>query len=140
MPPNDQVALGLAVYGGLRVGALLALDRASIDLDSQVLHVRRGWDPTAREFIDAKSREGRTVPISNRLASLLANHLILLNHPSAGLLFPGRDPNFPVHPAILRRRAAKRWLDLGLEPLGFHEARHTYASINIAAGMNAKWT
>lgn len=27
---------------------------------------------------------------------------------------------------------------MGLRPLGFHEARHTYASIAIAAGLNAK--
>jgi len=27
---------------------------------------------------------------------------------------------------------------MGLKPLGFHEGRHTYASIAIAAGLNAK--
>ena len=27
---------------------------------------------------------------------------------------------------------------MGLKPLGFHEGRHTYASIAIAAGLNPK--
>ena len=139
LAPRDQAALGLAVYGGLRVGELLALDVAGIDLDARTLHVRRGWDPTAREFIATKSRRARTVPIGDRLSRLLVDHLVLLDHPSEGLLFPGLpDPRFPLHPRTLRRRAAKAWKGVGLEPLGFHEARHTYASIAIAAGLNAK--
>jgi integrase len=30
------------------------------------------------------------------------------------------------------------WIAADLRPLGFHEARHTFASIGIAAGLNAK--
>ncbi len=33
---------------------------------------------------------------------------------------------------------AARWAALGLTPLGMHEARHTFASLMIAAGANAK--
>jgi integrase len=43
-----------------------------------------------------------------------------------------------IDPGILRRRTHKRWEDAGLTRLGFHEARHTYASIAIAAGLNPK--
>jgi len=32
----------------------------------------------------------------------------------------------------------REWGRAGLKPLGFHEARHTYASFMIAAGVNAK--
>jgi integrase len=117
---------------------VLALDLSAVDLDGQTLRIWRGWDPTARKFIETKSRATRVVPISKRLARLLADHLVLMNHPAEGLLFPGREPGCPIHPSVLRRRAAKSWRKVGLEPLGFHEARHTYASINIAAGMNAK--
>jgi integrase len=138
LPPRDQAALGLAVYGGLRIGEVLALDVEAVDLDARTLHVRRGWDATAREFIATKSRRTRMVPIGERLARLVVDHLVLMDHPSEGLLFPGVDPRFPLHPRTLRRRAAKTWKRAGLEPLGFHEARHTYASIAIAAGLNAK--
>lgn len=34
--------------------------------------------------------------------------------------------------------APKCWDDAGLPRLGFHEGRHTFASIGIAAGLNAK--
>ncbi|HEX3316600.1 MAG TPA: hypothetical protein VHR88_01170 [Solirubrobacteraceae bacterium] len=40
--------------------------------------------------------------------------------------------------SALVERINRRWRDAGLVPLGFHEARHTAASIFIAAGLNAK--
>jgi integrase len=62
----------------------------------------------------------------------------LLDH-TEGLLFPSPlDSRYPIHPHQLRRHAAKAWRAPGLEPLGFHEAQHTFATISIAAGMNAK--
>jgi len=38
----------------------------------------------------------------------------------------------------VRRRALAAWIRAGLEPIGLHEARHTFASLMIAAGVNAK--
>jgi integrase len=35
-------------------------------------------------------------------------------------------------------RALKAWAEAGLDPISLHEARHTYASIMIDAGANAK--
>jgi integrase len=44
----------------------------------------------------------------------------------------------PTQPTPLRRRLYAAWEGAGLEPLGLHEARHTFASMMIAAGVNAK--
>lgn len=137
--PDDRLALGLAVYAGLRLGELLALDVSGVDLEGGWIHVRRSWDPGAKEFIPTKTRKSRKVPIIDRLAALAADHFVLLNHASEGLLFPSaHNPEWPTDPAILRRRAYKRWDSAGLNRLGFHEGRHTFASIGIAAGLNAK--
>lgn len=38
----------------------------------------------------------------------------------------------------MRRRALAAWATAGLEPIGLHECRHTFASLLIAAGVNAK--
>ncbi len=139
MRPTDQAALGFAVYAGLRLGELLALDVSAVDLEGGWIHVRRSWDPGAKEFVPPKSRKPRKVPIIDRLATLISNHFVLLDHPTEGLIFPSaKKPEWPTDPAILRRRVHKSWKDAGLEPLGFHEGRHTYASIGIAAGLNAK--
>jgi integrase len=78
------------------------------------------------------------MPKRHRLAQLLADHLVLLDHPAEGLLFPGRDPRYPIHPRQLRRHAARAWKAAKLEPLGFHEGRHSFASMAIASGLNAK--
>jgi integrase len=139
MQPKDQAALGLAVYAGLRLGELLALDVSAVDLEGGWIHVRRSWDPGAKQFVPPKSRKPRKVPIIDKLAKLLANHFVLLDHPSDGLLFPSaKNAEWPTDPAILRRRTCKQWDDIGLDRLGFHEGRHTFASIGIAAGLNAK--
>jgi integrase len=139
MRPKDQAALGLAVYAGLRLGELLALDVSAVDLEGGWIHVRRSWDPGAKQFVPPKSRKPRKVPIIDKLAKLLANHFVLLDHPSDGLLFPSASAaEWPTDPAILRRRTCKQWDDAELDRLGFHEGRHTFASIGIAAGLNAK--
>jgi integrase len=138
LEPRDQAALGLAVYAGLRRGELLALDWSAIDLDARALRITRSWDAGARVFVTPKSMAGvRTVPITERLALLLSDHRVLTDH-RGGLLFPGRDAARPVSPGALNARMAKRWKHAGLAPVGLHEARHTAASIFIAAGLNAK--
>jgi integrase len=137
--PQDQAALGLAVYGGLRLGEILGLAWADVDLDNRTLRVRRAWDPVARVYVEPKSKAGaRTVPIAAPLMVLLADHRVLANHPEDGLLFPGADGARPVHPTSLRESVAKAWMAAKLDPLGFHEGRHTAASVFIAAGLNAK--
>jgi integrase len=139
MHPMDRAALGCAVYAGLRLGELLALDMAAVDLEGGWLHVLRSWDRGAKEFVSVKNRKPRKVPIIEKLAVLLDDHFVLLDHPAEGLLFQSANrSDWPIHPGILRRRTHKRWEDAGLTRLGFHEPRHTYASIAIAAGLNPK--
>lgn len=139
MRPTDQAAMGFAVYAGLRLGEILALDVDAVDLDTGWVTVRRGWDKGAKEFIPTKSRQERRVPIIDKLAILLRDHLTLLDLPTKGLLFPSANrPEWPTDPGVLRRRNHAAWKMAGLTPLGFHEARHTFASISIAAGLNVK--
>jgi len=120
--PLDQAALGLAVYSGLRLGELLALEWEQVDLDAGTLRVVRAWDHGARRFVAPKSKAGtRTVPIIARLSLLLADHRVLTDH-RPGLLFPGsrRGPadlaQRPARPArldVARRRARAARLPRG---------------------------
>lgn len=139
LEPRDQAALGLAVYAGLRLGELLALDWADVDLQARTIRVRRSWDHGERQFIEVKSRAGdRTVPIIGRLGSLLADHRVLTDH-RPGLLYPSpQDAERPVTQAGLTSRMKRSWKKAKLDGLTLHEARHTAASLFIASGMNAK--
>jgi integrase len=44
----------------------------------------------------------------------------------------------PFDPSNAIRDARRIWKREGLEGIGYHECRHTYASLMIAAGVNAK--
>ncbi len=141
LPANDQAALGLAVYAGLRMGEILAISWEAIDLNTRTLRVTHEWDEKSKQFQDAKTKAGqnRSIPVVDRLATLIGDHAVLMDHRTEGLLFPGAwDPTRPLSGGGLRSRAAKAWKDAGIEPLGFHEGRHTFASLMIAAGVNAK--
>jgi integrase len=48
----------------------------------------------------------------------------------------GNDKPFAYWPTV--DRAKRSWKNAGLDPIGLHETRHTYASLMIAAGVNAK--
>lgn len=50
----------------------------------------------------------------------------------------GRTEERPFAHVTLRDRAHRAWEDASLEPIGFHECRHTFASMCIAAGVNGR--
>ncbi len=97
--------------------------------------LERAWD--RREgVIEPKSRAGRrAVPIVAALRSHLAARKLRRGNGSA--LFFGEGSQ-PFNRNQLVTRAEKAWKKAGLEPIGLHEGRHTFASILIAAGVNAK--
>jgi integrase len=50
----------------------------------------------------------------------------------------GRTAEDPFAPPVTDQRAKDAWEAAGLQPITLHEARHTFASLLIAAGANAK--
>ena len=130
--PDDRALWATAMYGGLRRGELMALRWENVDLAKGVIRVDWGWD-MLEGVIELKSRKGRrTVPI----AAVLRDHLVehrMSGHD--GLAF-GRTPTSPFSPNSVSARAATAWAKV--KPITLHEARHTFASLMIAAGVNAK--
>lgn len=130
---EDRVLWALAFYTGLRCGELIGLRRdGDVDLAAGVIRVERGWDRAEGE-IAPKSRQGRRlVPVPAPLRDHLDEHL--LNTAGRERLF--RSPSW-VYSA--GERARDKWAEAGLAPgLTLHGARHSYASMMIAAGVNAK--
>jgi len=136
LPKGDRAIWATAMYAGLRRGELLALRWEDLDLVAGVIHVERSWD--AKEgVVGPKSRAGRrTVPIPASLRDYLVEHKLRSGR-HVGLVF-GTSYTQPFTPSNVRKRANAAWLVLGLEPIGLHECRHTFASLMIAAGVNAK--
>ncbi len=136
LPVGDRAIWATALYAGLRLGELKALRVSDVDLDAGRISVDRSWD--AREgAIEPKSRSGRRrVPIAEELRAHLAKHLLRSGR-RRGLIF-GRSETRPFAHVSLRERALRAWAVAELQPIGFHECRHTFASMCIAAGVNAR--
>ena len=137
LPPADRAHWALALYGGLRRGEIWALRWEDVDLEAGVIHVRRSWDPKAGE-IEPKSAAGtRRVPIASVLRRILIEHKLRQGGDAATRIVLDVDGKLK-HSTTLTERAHKVWRKAGLEPIGLHECRHTFASLMIAGGVNAK--
>jgi integrase len=136
LPLDDRALWATAMYAGLRLGELRALRWEDVDLAAGVIRVERSWD--ARDgAVEPKSRAGRrSVPVPAVLRDYLVEHRMREGR-SEGLAF-GRSAERPFNGSTIWARARRAWEDAELEAIGLHEARHTFASLMIAAGINAK--
>jgi integrase len=135
LPDCDRALWATFFYAGLRLGESRALRWGDVDFAAGVLRVERGWDQQEGP-IEPKSRSGRrVVPIGGALRSLLAAQKLANGR---GTLVFARADGTPFNPKTIIDRARRVWGKAELVPLTPHEARHTYASLMIAAGVNAK--
>ena len=132
---RDRAMWATAMYAGLRRGELMALRVEDIDLSAGLIHVRHGWDQYEGQ-ITTKSGRTRKVPIAAALRAHLAEHLLALGW-REGLVF-GTTPADPFVMTSVAWRADKAWEKAKLARITPHECRHTFASLMIAAGVNAK--
>ncbi len=133
---EDRALWGCAFYAGLRRGELRALLWDDVDLANGLIRVDRSMSSHG-ETGEPKSRAGRRgVPIVAALRDLLVEHKLVTRR-ATGLVF-GSSAIQPFTPTAVRKRALTAWRRAGLEPIGLHECRHTFASLLIAAGVNAK--
>jgi integrase len=138
LPAGDRALWATAMYAGLRRGELRALAWDDVDLAANVIRVERSWDTRPGAEVDEpKSRAGRrTVPIPSLLRTELLEHGLRSGR-REGLVF-GRAATEPFDPSTVLARARRAWAAAKLEPIGLHECRHTFASLAIAARVNAK--
>ncbi|MCZ7589197.1 MAG: site-specific integrase [Gaiella sp.] len=144
---HDRAVWATAFYAGLRFGELRALRWEDVTLDTDAeIHVTRSWDAREGE-IEPKSKAGkRDVPVITALRLRLVEHRLRSGR-TTGLVF-GPDGDRPFQYESLIGRARKAWTTANekraqkelpaIEPLTLHDARHTCASLWIAAGVNIK--
>jgi integrase len=133
---TDRPIWATAMFAGLRRGELKALRAGSVDLKANVIHVVRGWDDKEGE-IETKGRNLRRVPIIPELRELLLAHLMHTGRRDDDLVF-GLTASVPFDTRMLYTRAYAVWDAAGLKRISPQECRHTFASLMIAAGANAK--
>jgi integrase len=137
-PERDRALWATALYAGLRYGELRALRWSAVDLAGGTIRVRESWDAKEGSIAPKTRTSQRTTPVPGVLRDrLMDRRLAVEGVGKEGLVF-GASPNQPFHANVVYRRADTAWKKAGLGRLRLHQARHTYASFMIAAGVNAK--
>ena len=128
-----RVPIATMIFGGLRLGELLALRWHDVDTTEGFLHVRHQLSPK-RDLVELKTANGRRdVVLIPQLATLLREHrMASLRKGAAEFVFPapdgrGRDQRSTAR-GVERAVAAA---GLGGEGISSHSFRHTFASLLI---------
>jgi integrase len=133
----DRVLWATAMYAGLRRGELMGLRWQDVDLHRGVIEVTRAFDPKEHVMVAPKSAAGsRRVPIVSALRTLLAPAQLAAPAGPEQLVFSTGASPFVA--SSVSERARRAWRRAGLEAIRLHDCRHTFASLMIAAGVNAK--
>jgi integrase len=138
----------IALFGGLRLGEVLALRWGRVDIEGKRLTVEEALEETGRglRFKAPKSRAGRrTIILPDILVQVLREYrreqletrlkLGLGKLPDDGLLFSNLEGG-PLRPTTASQRWARCAEDLGVPEMTYHALRHTHASQLIDAGVD----
>jgi len=149
-PDRDRPLYLLAVSTGMRLGELLALRWADVDLDSRSLRVvatLRHLSGEAATFAPPKTaRSRRRVELSASVVASLSAHKVatIEERWRAGQLWQDHDlvfPNLlgrPRGPSNVSRELHPLLERAGLPRIRFHDLRHTAATLMLGRGVHPK--
>ncbi len=148
LPEAEQPLWACAFFAGLRRGELQALRWEDVDLAAGRITVRHTWDAKEGPIAPKTGAGARSLTVAAVVRDALVEHGLRCPW-TEGLVF-GRDPGRPFVPSTVRGRALRAWTmetdrikekdptAPGREPIGLHEARHSFASMLIAAEVDPK--
>lgn len=131
---RDAVPFALAAYATARSQEIRVLDWEHVNLDLGAIEL--AGDEEGRK----PGGSWRIAPLVAPLLSLLREEWMAQGRPRKGKVCPPRAQRRTGLLALntLQTRVHRRWRDLGMEPIGLHEARHTAATWLDHAGVSPK--
>jgi integrase len=131
---RDVLPFALAGYGGARRQEIEVLDWEHVNMEAGAGEL--AGDEEGRK----PGGSWRVVPYVVPLWSLLREEWLAQGQPTSGKVCPPRrqSASGKLAAANLLRRVKARWEEQGLEPIDFHEARHTTATWLDHAGVSPK--
>jgi integrase/recombinase XerD len=123
---KSRAALTTAYAAGLRAAEVAALRVADIDSARGVIIVRHG-----------KGGKERNAMLSSQLLGILRTYWRLARPKT--FLFPGRDPDHPIHPAALHVACRAAAEESGLDKrVTMHALRHSFATHLLESGTDIR--
>ena len=135
-PLKWRVLVYVLIDTGIRRGECCGLKWEDVDLESQVITIRRNlcYTPARGVYIDTpKSGRVREVDIGPETAALLR---AFKNQSAGEFVFTQEGSQTPMHPQSPTRYLKKLSGRCGVPDLHPHKLRHTFASIAITAGAD----
>jgi len=127
-----------AIFTGMRLGELLALQWSDIDWNSETVYVKRSvW---GGKFQEPKSKNAiRRIGMSPTLIQVLKDHLEVCPQSADDLVFCTDEGKLLIETNIRNRVFHPALKQAGLRRIRIHDLRHTYASLLINQGENLKY-
>jgi integrase len=132
---QDAEIVRIAAYAGLRRGELVALRWRDVDFRGCKITVRRAVSG-GTELASAKSRRARQVPLPAQAAGALERLRARQDFTSPDDYVFANRLGRRLDGSALRRRYERARDAAQLEPLRFHDLRHTYGSLLVAGGID----
>jgi integrase len=136
-PLRYRALIATSVLTGLRQSEALALRWWHINLADEVIHVRTALDRCGHETQPKTQHAVRDVVLMPALAEMLKAHRHCSQFNGSEDFVFASQVGTALHWRNVSRRGLKPALmAAGLEPLRWHDLRHTFASLLIAGGAN----
>lgn len=140
--PRYQVMVLVAAYGGLRLGGVGGLGISDLNLLRRTVTVSRNLvelDSGHLVLGPTKTRASRrTVTLPRLVTDHLAQHLSAFGTGPEGVVFTSPEGGMVRFGTWRQRYWYPAVAEAGLEPLRFHDLRHTHAALLIAQGEHPK--
>jgi integrase len=139
----SETGLRSGEVAALRVGKV-DLERRRVYVDSSATEVSVKENPAGVVYDEPKTYEVRSVPMPLSIAEQMREHLKTRPSDPDAFVFTMVEGD-PIRHSIMYNRHWKRALKQSVDPQGnqlvplntrFHDLRHTYATLLIAAGAN----
>jgi len=136
-PGHYRTLLASALFTGLRQNELLGLRWKHVDLKAEVVRVRGSLDRNGNDGPLKTENAVRDVVLIAGLVRLLKAHRDLSSYRQRGdFVFASRTGGALHWRNVTRRCLQHAVATAGIEPVRWHDLRHTYASMLIASGAS----
>jgi integrase len=132
-----RTMFAIAAMTGLRAGEVLGLQREDLDLDRQLLHVRRSAWCGREQSVKTRSSSA-PVAMPAILAEILREYLASWKPNEKGFLFVTRNGRPPSSNKVVEYGLWPVLDALKIPRAGMHSFRHCHASLLIDTGANPK--